>query len=87
MRIPNVPTTRIVDKEGIVTPQWAAFLRNLITQLRLNVSDEGYVFPFLTNAEVLQLNNTDNIGKILYNSTTQQMMVNNTGTFEVIDTV
>lgn len=87
MIIPNVPIERLSKQNGVITDQWSAFLQNLITNLRINLSDDGYVVPFRTNDEILQLNTTDNVGRILYNTTTERMMINNTGTFEEIETV
>jgi hypothetical protein len=84
MRIPNVPQAQLSMPDGGINTIWASFFQNLITQMRLNLSDEGYVVPFKTDDEILQLNNTDNVGKILYNTTTQRMMINNSGTFENI---
>jgi hypothetical protein len=84
MRIPNVPIDRIVTNDGGISPTWAAFFQNLMTQMRLNLSDEGYVVPFLDSAEIAQIDNAENIGKILYNTTTARMMINNSGTFENI---
>lgn len=84
MRIPNVPIDKLSSTDGRISPTWAAYFQNLMTQMRLNLSDEGYVAPSLTSAEISQINNTDNVGKILYNTTTQRMMINNSGTFENI---
>ena len=84
MRIPNVPIEKLVHSDGGISPTWAAYFQNLMTQLRLNLSDEGYVVPFLEASEIAQIDNADNIGKILYNTTTARMMINNSGTFENI---
>ncbi len=84
MRIPNVPIERLANEGGGISSTWAAFFQNLMTQMRLNLSDEGYVVPFLDSAEIAQIDNAENIGKILYNTTTARMMINNSGTFENI---
>lgn len=86
MKIPSVPTVKIIDSDGNLNSVWVSFFQNLVTQMILNLSDSGYVVPFVPNDFVLQLNNTDNIGKILYNTTTSRMMINNAGTFENIQT-
>jgi len=84
MRIPNVPHDNIAKSSGHIGDAWASFFSNLITQMRLNLSDEGYVVPFLSNEDILELSNSENIGKILYNTTTSKMMINNSGIFENI---
>lgn len=87
MNIPNVPMSKIVDSNGTMSQDWCSFFQNLITQLRLNVSNEGYVFPSLTAAQVTDLNNNGSKARILFNATTNRMMVNNAGTFQNIDVV
>jgi len=85
MKIPNVPNTNIIDSNKGMSLTWLAFFQNLITQMRLNLSDAGYVVPFLTDSEITDLSTTDNVGRIVYNTTTERMMVNNSGTFQNVD--
>lgn len=85
MKIPNIPNTNIIDDSKMLSQVWLAFFQNLITQIRLNLSDSGYIVPFLDDSQITALSNTDNIGKIVYNTTTQRMMINNSGTFQNID--
>lgn len=84
MNIPNVPLEVIVDSSGNITNVWQSFFQNLVTQLSINLNDEGYSVPSLTDAQIIDLNTTESINKIVYNTTTQRMMINNSGTFENI---
>ena len=84
MKIPEVPLDKIVNVDGTINDTWLSFFQNLITQLSINVNDEGYKFPELTEDEILQLNTPNNANKIVYNITTNKMMLNNAGTFENI---
>jgi hypothetical protein len=84
MKIPEVPLDKIVNVDGTLNETWLSFFQNLITQLSINVNDEGYKFPELTEDEILQLNTPSNANKIVYNITTNKMMLNNAGTFENI---
>lgn len=84
MKIPEVPLDKIVNVDGTLNNTWLSFFQNLITQLSINVNDEGYKFPELTEDEILQLNTPSNANKIVYNITTNKMMLNNAGTFENI---
>jgi hypothetical protein len=84
MKIPEVPLDKIVNVDGTLNDTWLSFFQNLITQLSINVNDEGYKFPELTEDEILQLNTPSNANKIVYNITTNKMMLNNAGTFENI---
>lgn len=81
MRTPNVPNANFLQGQNMISQVWLSFFQNLITQLRINFNDSGYKFPFLDDASIAQLTGDENIGKIVYNSTTQRMMVNNSGTF------
>jgi len=84
MKIPEVPLDKIVNVDGTLNDTWLSFFQNLITQLSINVNDEGYKFPELTEDKILQLNTPNNANKIVYNITTNKMMLNNAGTFENI---
>jgi hypothetical protein len=84
MKIPNVPSENIVDSSGKITNVWQSFFQNLVTQLSVNLNDEGYVNPSLTDAQILELNTPESINRIVYNTTTQRTMINNSGTFENI---
>jgi hypothetical protein len=87
MIIPNVPVDKLVDENGNVSNIWGSFFQNLITQMRLNLSDEGYVVPAISDDKIAQLNNSNNKMKIIYNTTTSRMMINNSGVFQNIDVV
>jgi hypothetical protein len=85
MKIPNVPNVNIINEDKGLSHTWMAFFQNLITQMRLNLSDAGYIVPFLDDTQITALSTTDNVGRIVYNTTTQRMMINNSGTFQNID--
>lgn len=48
-RIPNLPTSPIVDKEGKATDDEIAFRQTLISQLQANFGPEGNISPTQTN--------------------------------------
>ena len=85
MRIPNVPNVNIINSDKGLSHTWLSFFQNLITQMRLNLSDAGYVVPFLEDSQITDLGTSETIGRIIYNTTTQRMMINNSGTFQNID--
>jgi hypothetical protein len=84
MQIPNVPTAKLVGKDGFITEEWNAYFSNLSTLLSQNLSDEGYAFPPQSNDNVLQLNTVDSSRRIIYNADIEKMMLNNDGTFKEI---
>jgi len=88
MIIPNIPNDRkIVDDNGMITEVWASFFSNLITQLSQNLSDEGYVLPSQSAANIATLSTNDNKSRIIWNIDTEKAMVNNDGTFKEIQTL
>lgn len=88
MIVPNVPNDRrVVDKDGMLTEVWASFFSNLITQMTINLSDEGYVLPAQSTANIAILDVPQNQSRILWNTDTEKAMVNNDGTFKEIVTL
>jgi len=55
MNIPNFIQTPIADKNGNLTPEWANIMTQLLTELQLNVSNEGYKLPQLTQSQITEL--------------------------------
>lgn len=51
MIIPTYQQGPIVDKEGNPLPGFGIFLQNLIQNMQLSVSDEGYLIPNVNNAQ------------------------------------
>ena len=78
----------IVKNDGSGKPSDALhrIFTNIITQLQINLSDEGYIFPSQNETNINSLSGTKHIAKILYDSTNQVMKVNNDGTFKEIYT-
>ncbi len=86
MNIPGFLEGRVVDKDGFFTPVWREIMRQVLTQLQINFSDEGYLLPQQPTANVVQLNTTKSLGAILYNTDTDKGMINIAGTFKEIVT-
>jgi len=51
MIVPTYQAGAIVDKDGNPLPGFAIFLQNLIQNMQLSVSDEGYLIPSVTDAQ------------------------------------
>lgn len=90
IRIPNLPTAKIVDENGFPTDDELTFRQALITLLQKNFGEEGLVAPTQSNAlmpvgvdYINQIQNnqlpdgqyTCQYGTILYNSTANSMMM------------
>lgn len=52
VRIPNLPTGAIVDKDGMPTDDELFFRQNLITALQKLMGDEGLVIPSQTTSDI-----------------------------------
>jgi hypothetical protein len=95
MKVPNYFTTKFVDDQGYLTPEYQVFFQDLITQMQINLSDEGFRIPQQTTATIAQLKSSFNsqpkpnvyFGDLLYDSTTDEAKINIAGTFKVIQVV
>lgn len=86
MNIPSIfPNLKIVNPDGTMHPVFLQFLTQLLGQLQQNLSNEGFVIPALTSAQISTISGTKSLQTIIYNSTTGKMMLNNNGTFQTID--
>ena len=87
MNIPNFFNTQFVDEKGYLKPEFQNFFQQLITQLQLNLSDEGYRLPQQPTTTITKLDNAASTAVILYDNTTDEAKVNIAGTFRVIQVV
>jgi hypothetical protein len=87
MRIPNYFTSKFVDENGYLTPEYQNFFQQLISQLQSNLSDEGYKLPQQPTSVITVLNTAASKAAILYDSTTDEAKINIAGTFKVIQVV
>lgn len=88
MKIPNFANDRFVQENGNMTTVWANIINQLITELQLNLSNEGYVLPQLTTTQISELTDADKSkGAMVYDSTTNEFKVNINGTWKVVTVV
>lgn len=86
MNVPNWIIQRLVDEKGEAHPQAQTFFSQLITEMQKNLSNEGYVVPSQSSANIQQLSTTDNKAKLLYDAEEEVMKLNNNGKFQQIYT-
>lgn len=79
----TVPSGPIAQMNNTCTSTWLLFFQQLINTLQDNFGSEGVVIPSLTTAQIATLGD-NGIGRIVFNSDTQMMMLNNNGTFQNI---
>ena len=88
MKIPNFANDRFVDANGSMTTVWANIINQLITELQLNLSNEGYVLPQLTTTQINDLTDVNKSkGAMVYDETTNEFKVNINGTWKVVTVV
>lgn len=88
MNLPNFINTKLVDENGYLTPEWSNILTQLITELQLNLSNEGYRLPQLKTAQITQLTAPDkSLGNMVYDLTTNEMKVNINGVWKIVQVV
>ena len=84
MNIPNFQNIQFVDRNGYLTDQWQLILQNLFQELQKNTSNEGLFVPQQPTTTITALNTAASTGALLYDSTTNHLKVNISGTFQVI---
>jgi hypothetical protein len=86
MKIPNFINTKIVNDKGELTESWKEVMTQLFTQLQLNVSDEGFMIPQQSSANVTTLGVPESTGAVLYDYDKNLFNGNINGTFQQIIT-
>ena len=85
MDIPSFIPMKVVDDKGYLTPEWMNLINQLISQLQLNLGNEGYVLPQLTTTQINDLTDTSKSkGALVYDSVTNQVKANLNGTWTVL---
>lgn len=84
MTIPVFDNIRVVDENGIFTPEWRAIIQNLFQTLQDRFSNEGLVMPSQSVTNINQLNNSDN-GALVYDETTNLPKIRVNGIWETLN--
>lgn len=90
MNIPNFSDAPIAYTEDgkpiYLSPEWKNLLQQLFSELQINVSQEGFILPIQTTANIAIIENglnRDTTGTIIYDSDTNEFKGNVNGTFKV----
>lgn len=86
MIIPNLDIEIFVDKDGKLTASARLFLSQIVTLLQQNLSDEGYILPPQSAANITRLSNIKSVRGLLYNTDTNKAMICENGTYKTIVT-
>lgn len=84
MNVPNYIHDRLVNKEGLLTEEWQVLIGQLLEELQTNFSNEGLVAPSQTTANINIIQPKALAGTLIYDTDTNQLMVNIDGTFKAI---
>lgn len=88
MSIPNLQSQPMIDpKTGNTVTMWLGWFSQLTTVLQNILSDEGLLVPQQPTTNITILDNTKSIGRLVYDSTTNQLKININGTFKVVQVV
>jgi len=85
MSIPVFEDIKVVEENGYLTPAFRAILQDLLQVLQYKISDDGFVIPSRTAAEIAQFVDSPN-GTMVYDSTNNLAKININGTFKTITT-
>lgn len=86
MKIPDFLDSPLVDKNGMLTPEWATTFAVLFTEMQNNLSDEGINLPRQPTVNIDQLTGDQSIGAVIYDNDLDVAKVNLAGTWVTIDT-
>jgi hypothetical protein len=75
---------KIVDSNGMASPDFANFLNLLIQALQGHLSPEGLKAPQQTTANITALNTAESKSAVLYDKDTHELKVNINGTFKTV---
>lgn len=82
---PSLPgDTRISDKEGDMTSNWAILFENLTRALQTNFKSQGFVIPSVDAATFATLLPAATHNNLVYNSTTNELKFNQNGTWKTV---
>lgn len=81
MTIPVFDNIRVIDENGIFTPEWRAIIQDLFQTLQSRFSAEGLVMPSQSVTNINLLNNSDN-GALVYDSTDNLPKIRVNGVWE-----
>ena len=86
MNVPNVLTEKMVDEKGYLTPAWRQYHTQMNSQMNTYLSNEGIVIPKQNTEDTTKIltSSTSPVGKILYDSQTNQLKVNINGVIKII---
>lgn len=88
MKIPNYVHDRLVDENGEITEQWDVLISQLLTELQIATSEEGFVIPTQPTTNITIIETDAQNGTLLYDKDTNQLKVRlNDGLFHVIQTI
>jgi hypothetical protein len=76
---------QLVDQNGVMTSEWSNFMTQLVTELQLNLNNEGYKLPSQSTVNINDLTDADkSTGAMIYDADTNEFKVNIAGTWKVV---
>lgn len=85
MNVPNFLNEKVVDQNGNWTDPWRIVISQLLSQLKLNFSDQGFLLPPQKTSFIAGLTNAPN-GTIIYDSDISKGKIKENGVFKTITT-
>lgn len=89
MNIPSISsivTTPVIQENGKLHENWRQFLEHFTKTLQLHLDDHGHIMPAQPQSAITKLNTNQNKARLLYNTDTNTLHVNNEGTYKEIET-
>lgn len=80
MLVPTLVQQQVVDEKGFLTPQWRQFFEQLLQNMQQSLSDEGFLIPPQSAANIALLTDSPN-GTIIYDETNNEFKGKKAGSF------
>lgn len=84
MNLPTLNFTQWTNEKGELTGQAQQFLQQLMDALQLNLGNEGYVMPKQASDDITRLDNSKSANTLIVNSTTNELLFNQNGTYKTV---
>lgn len=68
MFVPTMIRERVVDKDGFLTAPWQGLFEQLLQNMQQSLSDEGFLIPPLTSANISVIQTNASNGTLVFNT-------------------
>lgn len=86
MHINQLPSEKLVDENGHINSVWRDFFSRMVSNFQIHLSNDGYLFPTISNADDVITNNEKYKSLTFYDESRNKLIVNENGILKKIET-